>query len=170
MFGRKEELDPVYWMLGAALGWGGLPAEDASYVNVVPEMNDGQTAYTLTVKDVPVGAFWSVTLYDREGWMPINEHDAYSFNNVAARKTRTGASQSISATQRSPTSCPSYRDGIALCVCISRTRKSWMEAGRFQIWTLLNELWICDPIKPMAPLDGHFDKGWSMNNFEPASQ
>ncbi len=30
MFGKKEELDPVYWMLGAALGWGGLPAEAAT--------------------------------------------------------------------------------------------------------------------------------------------
>jgi len=29
MFGRKENLDPVYWMLGAALGWGRLPAEAA---------------------------------------------------------------------------------------------------------------------------------------------
>jgi uncharacterized protein with LGFP repeats len=36
MFGKKEELDPVYWMLGAALGWGGLPADAATYVNVVP--------------------------------------------------------------------------------------------------------------------------------------
>src|SRR5210317_2429604 len=30
-FGRKEHLDPVYWMLGAALGWGGLPADAATY-------------------------------------------------------------------------------------------------------------------------------------------
>src|SRR5210317_2541181 len=30
-FGRKENLDPVYWMLGAALGWGGLPADAATY-------------------------------------------------------------------------------------------------------------------------------------------
>jgi len=86
MFGKKEELDPVYWMLGAALGWGGLPAEAASYVNVVPEKNDGKTAYALTVKDVPVDAFWSVTLYDKEGWMPVNEYKAYSFNDVTAKK------------------------------------------------------------------------------------
>ena len=36
MFGRKEDLDPVYWMLGAALGWGGLPAEAATYLNSCP--------------------------------------------------------------------------------------------------------------------------------------
>jgi hypothetical protein len=91
MFGRKEDLDPVYWMLGAALGWGGLPAEAATYVNVVPENNDGKTPYTLTVKDVPVDAFWSVTLYDDKGWMPVNEYNAYSFNNVTAKKDKDGS-------------------------------------------------------------------------------
>ena len=91
MFGKKEELDPVYWMLGAALGWGGLPAEAASYVNVVPEKNDGKTAYTLTAKDVPVDAFWSVTLYDDKGWMPVNQYNAYSFNNVTAKKGEDGS-------------------------------------------------------------------------------
>jgi len=91
MFGKKEDLDQVYWMLGAALGWGGLPAEVASYVNVVPEKNDGKTAYTLTVKDVPVDAFWSVTLYDDKGWMPVNKYNAYSFNNVTAKKSEDGS-------------------------------------------------------------------------------
>ena len=91
MFGKKEELDPVYWMLGAALGWGGLPAEAATYANAVPEKNDGKTPYTLTVTDVPVYGFWSVTLYDEKGYMPVNEYNAYSFNNVTARKDKDGS-------------------------------------------------------------------------------
>lgn len=91
MFGKKEELDPAYWMFGAALGWGGLPAAAATYVNVTPEKNDGKTAYTLTAKDVPVDAFWSVTLYDGKGWMPVNEYNAYSYNNVTAKKDEDGS-------------------------------------------------------------------------------
>ena len=90
-FGRKEKLDPVYWLLGAALGWGGLPAEAATYANVVPEKNDGKTPYTLTVTDVPVHGFWSVTLYDDKGWMPVNKYNAYSFNNVTAKKDKDGS-------------------------------------------------------------------------------
>jgi len=91
MFGKKEDLDPVYWMLGAAIGWGGLPAEAATYFNAVPENNDGTTPHTLTVTDVPVYGFWSVTLYDEEGWMPVNDYDAYSFNNVTAKKADDGS-------------------------------------------------------------------------------
>jgi hypothetical protein len=91
MFGKKEELDPAYWMFGAALGWGGLPAAAATYVNVTPEENDGKTPYTLTAKDVPVDAFWSVTLYDDKGWIPVNKYNAYSFNNVTAKKAKDGS-------------------------------------------------------------------------------
>ena len=91
LFGRKEALDPVYHMMGTALGWGGLPAEAATYAPVVPEKNDGKTAYTLTVTDVPVYAFWSVTLYDADGYMPDNKYDAHSFNDITAKKAKDGS-------------------------------------------------------------------------------
>ena len=90
-FGRKENLDPVYWMLGAALGWGGLPAQAATYAIDFPEKNDGKTPYTITLSDVPVHGFWSVTLYDGKGYMPVNKYNAYSFNNITAKKNKDGS-------------------------------------------------------------------------------
>ena len=90
-FGEKDKLDPIHHLLGTAFGWGGLPKEAAMYVNVYPEKNDGKTPYILTARDVPVDGFWSVTLYDKESRMPINELDAYSFNDVTAKKADDGS-------------------------------------------------------------------------------
>ena len=67
-FGDKDEVDPIAHLLGAAYGWGGNPIKDAMYINVVPELNDGKTAYQLTVKDVPVDGFWSVIVYNKAGY------------------------------------------------------------------------------------------------------
>ena len=90
-FGRKEELDPIYWLLCAAYGWGGLPRQDSTYAAGVAEKNDGKTPYTLTVKDVPVDAFWSVTVYDDKGMFIVNEQNAYSYNSVTAKKNEDGS-------------------------------------------------------------------------------
>ncbi len=91
MFGDKGKLNPIDHLLGTASGWGGNPKSAAMYVNVVPEKNDGKTPYTLTVKEVPVDGFWSVTVYNEKGFMEKNALDAYSFNNVGARKSADGS-------------------------------------------------------------------------------
>ena len=49
-FGVKDTLDPIHHMMGAAVGWGGLPREAALYNNVYPPKNDGKTAYTPDVE------------------------------------------------------------------------------------------------------------------------
>lgn len=90
-FGEKDKLDPIHHLLGTAFGWGGQPKEDAVYLNFYPEKNDGKTPYTLTVKDVPVDAFWSAIVYDSESWIVKNTRDIYSYNNVTAKKAADGS-------------------------------------------------------------------------------
>ena len=90
-FGTKAEVDPVRRLVMAASAWGGNPDKDALYLNVVPEKNDGTTVHRLTVKDVPVDGFWSISLYNGDGFFQKNEHNAYSINNVTAKKADDGS-------------------------------------------------------------------------------
>jgi hypothetical protein len=89
--GRKDEVDPVRHLIVTATGWGLNPDKDAIYLNVTPSKNDGTTIYKLNVKDVPVDGFWSITLYNAEGYLVKNDLDAYSFNNITAKKNDDGS-------------------------------------------------------------------------------
>ena len=88
--GRKDEVDPVRHLIVTATGWGLNPDKDAIYLNITPGKNDGKTVYKLDVKDVPVDGFWSITLYNAEGYLVKNDRDAYSFNNITAKKNDDG--------------------------------------------------------------------------------
>lgn len=91
MFGDKAKIDPISHLLGAAYGWGGNPDEAAAYENFVPGQNDGKTPYSVTVRDVPVDGFWSITVYNKDGFMQKNDQDAYSYNNVTAKRNADGS-------------------------------------------------------------------------------
>jgi len=90
-FGKKGEVDPVRFLLATAAGWGGNPQKDAIYLNFAPKDNDGSGVYKLTVKDVPVDAFWSITLYNAKGYLEKNSYDAYSVNNITGSKNPDGS-------------------------------------------------------------------------------
>ncbi|MCB1207055.1 MAG: DUF1254 domain-containing protein [Verrucomicrobiae bacterium] len=91
-FGKKGQVDPIIHLMASSYGWGGNPPRGAKYVGVVPEKNDGKTAYTLTMpKDVPVQGFWSVTVYNKDGFFTPNELNAYSVNNVTGKKNDDGS-------------------------------------------------------------------------------
>lgn len=90
-FGKKEDVDPIRHLIGTAAGWGGNPDKDATYLNFTPAKNDGKTPYKLVVKEVPVDAFWSISVYNAKGYYEKNAENAYSINNLTARKAQDGS-------------------------------------------------------------------------------
>lgn len=89
-FGKAGEVDPHAHLVATAQGWGGNPAKDAAYALGRPDANDGKTVHRLTVKDVPADGFWSLTVYDKDGFMVPNLQNAYSLNNVTAKHDADG--------------------------------------------------------------------------------
>jgi hypothetical protein len=90
-FGTKNDVDPIKHLIGTAAGWGGNPDKDATYLAGAPAKNDGVTVYRLKVKDVPVDAFWSVSVYNAAGYFEKNQYDVYALNNITAKKDPDGA-------------------------------------------------------------------------------
>jgi hypothetical protein len=85
MFGTPETTTPVRRLIGAAAAWGGNPEADAFYLNTTPARNDGDTVHRLTVGDVPVDGFWSITVYNQDGYFTQNALNRYSFNSITAK-------------------------------------------------------------------------------------
>lgn len=89
-FGRKEDVDPVHHLISTAAGWGGLPDAEATYVGVSPHLPVGE--YELTVgHDVPVDGFWSISVYNADGYFEPNERGAYSVNSITAARNDDGS-------------------------------------------------------------------------------
>jgi hypothetical protein len=90
-FGRKAEVRPVDYLVGAAAGWGGMPQSASMYTMDSVEKNDGQTPHVVTVKDVPVDAFWSITVYNADGYLEANDRGVNSNNNFSAQPNEDGS-------------------------------------------------------------------------------
>jgi hypothetical protein len=88
-FGKKEEVGETRHLLGTAFGWGGLPVYEAFYINRGEPREAGE--YQLTVGDVPVDGFWSISIYNKDGYFEENKFDSYSINNLTARQNADGS-------------------------------------------------------------------------------
>ena len=88
-FGARGEVQPVHHLVGTATGWGGLPQREAMYVSLATDLAPG--AYRIDVPPVPVDAFWSISVYDADGFFQPNDRDAYSVNDVTGTKHADGS-------------------------------------------------------------------------------
>ncbi|MBX7430634.1 DUF1214 domain-containing protein [Mycobacterium sp. Y57] len=88
-FGAPDEVDPVRHLIGTAYGWGGLPEREAFYLVEAAPHPVGH--YRITFHDVPVDGFWSLTVYNRDGFLEPNQYAAWSINNVTAVADEDGS-------------------------------------------------------------------------------
>lgn len=88
-FGTRAQVDPVMHLLGTAGGWGGLPEYEATYMSVDERLPVAD--YRLVLRDVPVDAFWSVSLYNAAGYFEPNALGVNSVNSLTAVPQADGA-------------------------------------------------------------------------------
>ena len=86
-FGKKGEISKEMRNFGVAIGWGGLPKQGAVYP--FPNVVNSIEPQTLTLKNVPNDprAFWSVTVYDAEGF---STGENYNINSAFAKANDQG--------------------------------------------------------------------------------
>jgi hypothetical protein len=90
MFGSRDTVEPVRHLIGTAGGWGGLPEDEAFYLGIEPELPVAE--YKVEVPaDVPVDAFWSISLYNARGFFEPNDRNAYSVNSVTGTQNDDGS-------------------------------------------------------------------------------
>jgi hypothetical protein len=87
--GKRDEVNQVRHLLVTAAGWGALPDSEARYLSIFPDKPVGE--YKLNVRDVPVDGFWSISVYNADGYFEPNDRNAYSVNNLTAAKNDDGS-------------------------------------------------------------------------------
>lgn len=89
--GTKAEIDPIAHLVATAAGWGLNPPTEAVYKLVTPAQNDGKTPHQVVMKDIPVDAFWSVSVYDKDGFFAPNDLKVNALNSVSAKAAADGS-------------------------------------------------------------------------------
>ena len=87
-FGRRQDVNPIHHLVSTAAGWGGLPDAEATYIGVAHNLPVGE--YELQIDNVPVDGFWSISVYNADGYFEPNDAGAYSVNSITAARNDDG--------------------------------------------------------------------------------
>jgi hypothetical protein len=89
--GKRGELNELIHTVATMAGWGLNPPSAAMYA-VVNDDFDPKNKYKIEVPaDVPVKAFWSISIYNKDGFFGKNKQNAYTVNNVTGKKNKDGS-------------------------------------------------------------------------------
>lgn len=126
--GKKNEIDPISHLVGTAVGWGLNPPTEAIYLMPALTTNDGTTVHRLTMKDIPVDAFWSISVYNKDGFFEPNPLNRNAINNVTGKKDASGAItvQFGGCSAEGPDNCIPVTEGWNYVVRLYRPRAEVM--------------------------------------------
>ncbi len=89
-FGAAGDIDPIRHLVATASAWGGLPDAEAQYINIDPRRPRGR--YTMTFgEDVPADAFWSLSVYNGDGYFEPDASNVTNVNSVFGTKDDDGS-------------------------------------------------------------------------------
>ena len=89
MFGQKEDINDLQFLIGTSIGWGGLSNKEAIYYIEKPNLPIDR--YKLTVRDPPVQGFWSITVYNADGFFQKGTYGKISVNSRNAIRNSDGS-------------------------------------------------------------------------------
>lgn len=84
----KEQIGSRYVLVGLRTLVDPNSPED---VAAVCALQDAVEVHQARVRDVPVDGFWSVSVYNADGYYQKNAQDAYTINNLTAKKNADGS-------------------------------------------------------------------------------
>ncbi len=87
----QSKVDPFSHLVNSACCWGGWDRTNASYELFSPSSFEKGDKYQVTMTDVPVGEFWSFTVYNDAGLIVENEFGIYNVNSKYAEKNADGS-------------------------------------------------------------------------------
>lgn len=141
MFGKAGEVDPERHLLGTAREWGGLPRRDAVRFDVRPKVDDGQTVHVLTFREVPVDGFWSITVYDSDGYLVPKDLGFYNLTSASTVPNRDGSfTIQFGGCRRLGSNCLQISPGWTYSVRLYRPRPE-----------ILDGRWLFPQAKPILP-------------------
>ena len=127
-FGPKGKVDPINHLIGTAMGWGGNPEQGRHLSQLHAGQERRHDGLQAQGQGCAGRGFWSISLYNAEGFFEKNEYNAYSVNNITAKKSPDGAvDDPVRRLRRQDPNCLPIMKGWNYTVRLYRPREAILD-------------------------------------------